>query len=158
LREGRTLDELAAALRRLHALPVVGRRFDPCAAARRYASHLGTTAAADLAHRAATLIDPVPPPTATGALCHNDLVAENVLRTPERGLVLIDWEYSGIGDPYFDLAVVIRHHGLGDAPEGHLLACYLQREPREAERRHLRRQCDFYGVLLDLWNLRVGNL
>ena len=24
--------------------------------------------------------------------------------------MLIDWEYAGIGDPFFDLAVVVQHH------------------------------------------------
>jgi thiamine kinase-like enzyme len=34
--------------------------------------------------------------------CHNDLVAENLIDTPQ-GLRLIDFEYSGRNDPYADL-------------------------------------------------------
>jgi thiamine kinase-like enzyme len=34
--------------------------------------------------------------------CHNDLVAENMIDTPQ-GLRLIDFEYSGRNDPYSDL-------------------------------------------------------
>jgi thiamine kinase-like enzyme len=34
--------------------------------------------------------------------CHNDLVAENLIDTPQ-GLRLIDFEYSGRNDPYSDL-------------------------------------------------------
>ena len=44
------------------------------------------------------------------ALCHNDLVHSNIIDgDPVR---LIDWEYSAVGDPYFDLAIVVRHHQL----------------------------------------------
>ena len=28
--------------------------------------------------------------------------------------MLIDWEYAAIGDAYFDLAVVVRHHDLDE--------------------------------------------
>ena len=155
LRDRRTLVGLGAALRRLHALPAVGRPFDPLAAARRYADQLGTPHAAGLARRAEGILTAAPPhPSAV--LCHNDLVAENIIRVPGPGLVLIDWEYAGMGDPYFDLAVVIRHHGLADDLAGHFLGSYLARAPLQAERSHLAHQCDFYGVLLDLWNLRIA--
>lgn len=154
LRDRRTLDELAEALRRLHALPPVGRAFDPLGAARRYAEQLGTAEAADLARRAQAILASERVTDAAPVLCHNDLVAANIVRTP-RGLLLIDWEYAGIGDAFFDLAVVIRHHGLGDELAEHFLEAYLERAPGEAEWAHLQRQCDFYGVLLDLWNLRT---
>jgi thiamine kinase-like enzyme len=149
------LEELARVLRRLHALPAVGRRFDPLAAARQYARELGTAEAADLADRAGELIDQATDPGAASVLCHNDLVAENILRVPGRELVLIDWEYAGIGDPYFDLAVVVRHHGLGEALAQRFLADYLGRAPGDDEQARLAAQCDFYGCLLALWNQRV---
>ena len=161
LRDRGTLAELADTLRRLHALPPVGRSFDPLSAALRYARAIGTADAADLARHAADLLNSASAPTSASVsgpaptLCHNDLVAANIVCTP-RGLQLIDWEYAGLGDPYFDLAVVIRHHGLGEELATHLLTAYLQREPGEAEIAHLRSQCDFYGVLLDLWKLRIA--
>lgn len=158
LRDRDMLRRLAAALRRLHGLAPVGATFDPLAATRRYADQLGTPAASALAARAAELHAGLqahaPPP----ALCHNDLVCENVLLTPGQGLLLIDWEYAGIGDPWFDLAVVVRHHELGEALAGHFLADYLQRPPVAEESRRLSRQCAFYGCLLELWNLRVGGM
>lgn len=36
-------------------------------------------------------------------LCHNDLLPANLIET-EAGIALVDWEYGGIGNPYFDLA------------------------------------------------------
>jgi len=156
MRDRRTLAELAAVLRRLHALPPVGRSFDPLAAAQRYAAEVGTAEAGDLARRGAAVLDSAPRTDAITGLCHNDLVAANIVRTP-RGLLLIDWEYAGIGDPWFDLAVVVGHHGLGDDLAAHLLGAYLERMPGAAERAALQRQCDFYGLLLELWNLRLGS-
>lgn len=155
LRDRSVLQRLAAVLRRLHGLAPVGAAFDPLAAARRYAEQLATREAAALAARAAELSaglqEHAPPP----ALCHNDLVCDNVLLTAAEELLLIDWEYAGVGDPYFDLAVVVRHHELGEELAGYFLEAYLQRSPAAGERRHLSRQCAFYGCLLELWNLRV---
>ena len=47
-------------------------------------------------------------------VCHRDLWADNVLRTPEGGLVVLDWENSGPGDPAGELGVVLFEFGLGD--------------------------------------------
>ena len=154
--EPATLTELAAVLRRLHGLAPVGRRFEPLADARRYARQLGTSEAADLARQAEAVLAASAPGEAAAALCHNDLVAANIVRPANGTLVLIDWEYAGIGDPYFDLAVVVRHHQLGADLARHFLEAYLERGPRDAEHGRLAQQCEFYGCLLALWNLRVG--
>lgn len=39
------------------------------------------------------------------APCHNDLVPENILRK-ENTIYFIDWEYSGMNDPMFDIAAL----------------------------------------------------
>ena len=36
--------------------------------------------------------------------CHNDLVAENFLKAEDGTIYLIDWEYSGMNDPMWDIA------------------------------------------------------
>lgn len=36
--------------------------------------------------------------------CHNDLVAENLIKDRRGRLYLIDWEYAGMNDPMWDLA------------------------------------------------------
>jgi len=153
-----TLAQLAALLRLLHSQPAGGRPFDPVAAARRYAAQLATAAAFRLAGQAADLYAAIPPATARAALCHNDLVSSNVLRIAGGGLLLIDWEYAAPGDPWFDLAVVVRHHELGPGPAQAFLAAWLERAPQAAELERLARYCDFYAILLELWNLRVHEL
>lgn len=149
------LDKLAALLRRVHALPPAGRDFKPLKAAGRYARQVGTAKAGELFGQAATayaLLEPASP-----ALCHNDLFCANILST-DAGVALIDWEYAAVGDPFFDLAVVVQHHLVAAGLANHFLAAYLQREPSARERSRLDRQRRFYQALLDLWNLRLGVL
>jgi thiamine kinase len=155
LLEPRTLERLAVVLRRLHRLPPVGARFDAAGATRRYSAQLATPEAVALAERAAVLLAEIGRYSVTPALCHNDLVAENMLETGKGGLLLIDWEYAAVGDPYFDLAVVVRHHDLGDDLAQHLLNAYLHRPPTADESQRFALQCRLYESLLALWNLRV---
>jgi len=157
LREPPTLQRLADALRRLHRLPLVGAHFDAAGAVRRYAAQLATAEAAALAERASGLLAEIGQCSSVLTLCHNDLVAENMLDTEEGSLLLIDWEYAAIGDPYFDLAVVARHHGLDPELSRYFFDAYLQRAPSEQESARFALQCRFYDTLLALWNLRVNN-
>jgi len=150
------LARLAETLRRLHRLPPVGRPFDPAGAVRRYAAALATPEADGVAGRALAGLKATHRFATPPALCHNDLVAENMIETEGQGLQLIDWEYAGTGDPWFDLAVVVRHHELGASPAQVFLEAYLQRAATTEDRERLSLQCRFYGHLLQLWNLRVG--
>jgi thiamine kinase len=140
---------LARLLRLLHALPPIGAAFDPLAAARRYAAKSGRARSRSILRRSETLMQQITADSARSALCHNDLVCQNVLEG-ER-LMLIDWEYAGIGDPYFDLAVVVRHHKLDKESMRRFLEAYLERSADAQEIGFLGQHCDFYTCLLDLW-------
>ena len=153
MRQPDALEGLAVLLRCVHALPPAGRRFDPLGAAHAYAKQVGTPRSCRLYEAAAAAFADIEP--ATPALCHNDPVCGNVLDTDD-GLRLIDWEYAGIGDPFFDLAVVVEHHGVGSSVARAFLAAYLGREPKADDAARLEQQCRFYGHLLDLWRLRTG--
>lgn len=56
-------------------------------------------------------------------LCHNDLNPKNTLMDDDK-LWFIDWEYSGVGDPLFDLAVVVKSHNLNAQQTSLLLSAY----------------------------------
>lgn len=145
------LARLAHLLRRLHNLPPAGKPFEPLQAATRYAKQLGTAQAerllAELVNRHSEI------ETAAPVLCHNDLVCGNILEDGD--LVLIDWEYAGTGDPFFDLAVVVQHHDLGAGLARHFLGAYLGRVAADIEVSRLAAQCGFYQCLLKLWSLRI---
>ncbi|MHA2424498.1 MAG: choline/ethanolamine kinase family protein, partial [Candidatus Thorarchaeota archaeon] len=62
--------------------------------------------------------------------CHNDLVSCNYLYfEEEKKITIIDWEFAGMGDLYFDLATLVyTHDNIGPIPpelEDYLLACYF---------------------------------
>jgi thiamine kinase-like enzyme len=56
--------------------------------------------------------------------CHNDLLNANFLNS-NGNLVVLDWEYAGMGDEFFDLANFSHHHALNDNQINFLLACYF---------------------------------
>jgi len=154
LEEVSNLDRLGGLLRGIHNLPPAGSRYEPGEAARRYAAQLGTSRAGGLADEANAVLEQLRRETNREALCHNDLVAENLIDARDR-LVPIDWEYAGIGDPLFDLAVLIRHHDLPVELSRRLLQAYFQREATRQETLRVQDWCRFYGLLLELWRLRV---
>ena len=55
--------------------------------------------------------------------CHNDLLNANFIDNGER-LVIVDWEYAGMGDPFFDLANFSVNHELDEDGRALLLAGY----------------------------------
>jgi thiamine kinase-like enzyme len=61
-------------------------------------------------------------------LCHNDLLAGNLLVDGE-GLQIVDWEYAGMGDRYFDLGNLAVNNGLDAGAEEELLAAYFGEPP-----------------------------
>ncbi|MGZ3585847.1 MAG: phosphotransferase [Candidatus Limnocylindrales bacterium] len=55
--------------------------------------------------------------------CHNDLLNANFIDDGSR-VRIIDWEYAGMGDPFFDLGNFSVNHGLSAAEDAILLGAY----------------------------------
>ncbi len=55
--------------------------------------------------------------------CHNDLLNANFIDDGTR-IRIVDWEYAGMGDPFFDLGNVSVNHGLSEDEDRMLLAAY----------------------------------
>jgi thiamine kinase-like enzyme len=68
---------------------------------------------------------------------HNDLLTANFLHDGER-IVIVDWEYAGMGDPFFDLGNFAVNNELGDEDEERLLAAYFGEEPTPRQRAALK--------------------
>lgn len=66
--------------------------------------------------QALPLDDPVP--------CHDDLLPGNVIDLDGR-LLLVDWEYAGLGHRYFDLGNLAVNNGFDETAEARLLEAYL---------------------------------
>jgi thiamine kinase-like enzyme len=164
--EGRPLTEaelrgsqLAAALRTVHAGPPLAGAFSGFRVVEAYrdaAQARGVDAGEDYnwAHSLAGRIeqalrgpehDPVP--------CHNDLLAGNLLHDGT-GVRIVDWEYAGMGDRYFDLGNLSVNNGFSEDDDRAFLAAYWE-EPcpprRLAALRLQRLMSDFreamWGVL-----------
>jgi thiamine kinase-like enzyme len=72
-------------------------------------------------------------PTHEPVPAHNDLLTANFLRDGDR-IQLIDWEYAGMGDRWFDLGNFAVNNELDDDQETALLEAYFGEPPDE--RRH----------------------
>jgi thiamine kinase-like enzyme len=135
-----TIARAAHTIRRLHEGPLIPGRFDSfhvvetyCQTAREHGvripdEYAWAKALADSIERTRRDAPLVP--------CHNDLLNANFIDDGER-LRIVDWEYAGMGDRFFDLANFAVNHELNDTDECVLLEAYFG-EARERDSAHLR--------------------
>lgn len=84
--------------------------------------------------------------------CHCDPLCENFLDDGGR-VWIVDWEYSGMNDPMWDLGDLSVEGGFGPDQDAELLLAYFGREPDPAERGRMviyKAMCD---LLWTLWGL-----
>jgi thiamine kinase-like enzyme len=80
----------------------------------------GTDAALDLLGRTERLLQSDEPPCP----CHNDLLPANLL-DDGRSVWIVDWEYAGLGDRFFDLGNLAANGRFGEEQERALLEMYF---------------------------------
>lgn len=85
-------------------------------------------------------------------LCHNDVHHLNLMSDGQR-LWLLDWEYAGIGDPFFDLAALCCYHDYSPSLRDQLLLAY-RGELVDDDIQRLQRMCWLFDYIKVLW-LRV---
>jgi thiamine kinase-like enzyme len=140
MKEPETLRETAALLRRVHEGPAFPARFDSFRIVEAYrdtalAHGVRLPAAYGPAKARADEIErslgpqPVQP-------CHNDLLNANFIRS-EEGIRIVDWEYAGMGDRFFDLANFSVNNELDAEASDLLLEAYFG-EVGDEQREHLR--------------------
>ena len=122
-----SVEEVGRLLRRFHDSPPISGRFNPYRVVEAYRATaiehgVRVPEAYGRAHETAARIErlrqdaPLRP-------CHNDLLAANFINDGTR-LWIVDWEYAGMGDPYFDLANFAVNNGLDGPAEERLLDAY----------------------------------
>jgi thiamine kinase-like enzyme len=128
MREPAMLARVAGALRAFHGGDSISGSFDSFRVVESYRQTAierggSVPAAYDWAHEVAARIEatrstdaPVP--------CHNDLLNANFLDDGAR-LRIVDWEYAGMGDRFFDLANFSINHELDPSQSELLLAAYF---------------------------------
>ena len=157
LRSPANLERAAALLRRAHGVQIDAPPLDLNVAIELYA-RLAGAGATGLAETAVSQLARCRDPRAPQVFCHNDPVAANFVAGPGAAgqLWLIDWEYSGFNEFWFDLAVVLRHHELPAALAGTFLRAYFGRPAAAAEVQRLADWCTFYASLARLWVAALG--
>ncbi len=137
MRDVESIERVARALKAVHRGPSLARRFNAFRVVEEYRSIA-------YAHGAAV------PPTyvwarqtalrverARGVFaerpCHNDLLSDNLIDDGRR-IRIVDWEYAGMGDVFFDLASFSANHGLDPDARRSLLAAYAGEVRAEDER------------------------
>ncbi|MER8509756.1 phosphotransferase family protein [Mesorhizobium sp. M0199] len=84
--------------------------------------------------------------------CHCDPLCENFLDTGDR-MWIVDWEYSGMNDPLWDLGDLSVEGQFDAAQDEEMMLAYFGGEPRPAERARIviyKAMCD---LLWTLWGL-----
>lgn len=82
-------------------------------------------------------------------LCHNDVHHLNLIDNGGQ-LWLLDWEYAGVGDPYFDLASVCCYHDFNAAQRLMLIDRYSTGNVAPNPAR-LDRMCWLFDYIKGLW-------
>lgn len=93
------------------------------------------------------------------APCHCDPLCENFLDTGDR-MWIVDWEYSGMNDPMWDLGDLAVEADMTAAQEAELLHGYFGRAPTAAEAGRVtlyKAMCDLLWTLWGLIQLADGN-
>jgi thiamine kinase-like enzyme len=71
--------------------------------------------------------------------CHDDLLPGNLMTTDGgESVLLVDWEYAGMGHPLFDLGNVAVNNEFDDGAEDRLLAAYHGAAPTDPQRAALK--------------------
>ena len=80
-------------------------------------------------------------------LCHNDLHHQNIIFS--NSIKLIDWEYAGINDRYFDLASVLIEFKLYKVDEEIFLRAYFGRDSKP----NIKKLTAYKVIYKELWRL-----
>lgn len=155
---------LIKTVKRLHALPLTGAAFSPfrrvesyIETARGFGVPLPNDFAACLETMKAVEADQQRDTSDWRHFCHNDLVSVNYLYCEKENVVrVLDWEFAGLGDIYYDLAsVVYTHDNVGPIPtnlEDVMLACYFD-EVTGGQRRRLQGMKYMLMLFSGMWGL-----
>ncbi|RUW74722.1 phosphotransferase family protein [Mesorhizobium sp. M4B.F.Ca.ET.049.02.1.2] len=104
--------------------------------------------------RAALAAHPIPI-----VACHCDPLCENFLDTGDR-MWIVDWEYSGMNDPLWDLGDLSVEGKFDAAQDEELMLAYFGRAPKPAERGRVviyKAMCDLLWTLWGLIQLANNN-
>ena len=137
IREAEALRRVAQSLRAIHSGPPIAARFDSFRVVEAYAATAATHGIAippayESARETAALVERARGPVPERP-CHNDLLTANFIDDGHR-IRIVDWEYAGMGDVFFDLANFAVNNGLSKDETAEFLRAYVGDVRPEHER------------------------
>lgn len=85
--------------------------------------------------------------------CHNDSLVDNWVLSNKGKLYLIDWEYSGMNEPMWDLSCLSIEAEYSEVEDNILLDYYLNHEPNAEEKKRFLAAKLYVDYLWTLWGL-----
>jgi len=152
------MKDMAKLLRGIHQLPARHHRLDLAERILSYEkrlAHRHPTRTAELAkcgQEVSEIVGTTSKDEQPLVLCHNDLLRANRLYSGGK-LYALDWEYSAMGSPLYDLAVVAAGDNLGPTATHNLLEAYSGIQPTAVEQQLVTQYGCVYRYLELLWYL-----
>ena len=133
MRHEDTIKTIVTLLKKVHALPYSGTRSStPFSLTRGYlagSEKLGMVCPVDLKDflpkMAAIEKTRQKDPVYLKHYCHNDMFTHNMIQSRDGSIKLIDWELSGLGDIWFDLATISFSCGFNPSEDETMLLAYF---------------------------------
>lgn len=139
----------AQLMRNLHQLnQCIGVEFNPIERYLKYRKHVNHPMVDDVF--AQTILDTLDSIKRPHTLCHNDWVEGNICFTDKKDY-LIDYEYAGDNDPFFDVMSFITENDLTEEEKNEFIQAYFTQEPTQEELDLLKVYEQFHNLLWCTW-------
>ena len=164
LKQPQNLAQVASILNEIHAMPSIPGVFSPFMVVRNYtkiAQEHNVTFPEKFDWLISQMNDAEAAMMNTSRIqrpCHNDLLNGNFLLANK--LYVLDWEYAGMGDVFFDLANFSNNHELSEDEDHFLLDCYFGRVSSQsiAHLNIMKIMSDFREAMWGLVQVRISDL
>ena len=164
LRQPENLARVAAILNEIHAMPSIPGVFSPFQVVRSYtriAQQHNVSFPEKFDWLTSQMNDAEAAMMETSRIqrpCHNDLLNGNFLLGNK--MYVLDWEYAGMGDVFFDLANFSNNHELTELEDHFLLDCYFGTVTSQAmaHMNIMKIMSDFREAMWGLVQVRISDL
>ncbi len=143
------IERTAALMRKLHSIQqCIGENFDPIQRYKMYRKQVKNPMISD--EKAMTILSGIAQHKRPFTLCHNDWVPGNICFTDKHDY-LIDYEYAGDNDPFFDVMSFVTENVLSQDEIDRFIQAYFGRIPNDEEKQDLFNYQQFHNLLWCTW-------
>lgn len=148
-KDPKRIEKVAQLMRKLHdSKRTIGKSFDPVKRYQAYRSHVLEPLISE--DDAQVILNQYQHSLRPYVLCHNDWVEGNIGYTESRSY-LIDYEYAGDNDPYFDVMSFITENTLTQDEKEEFLEIYFNNSINQNIRHELEQMAKMHNLLWCTW-------